>query len=100
MKTRLVLFSQSLDVGFSVGIEELFAALLPGCFEFWRGDVPVGAAFLADRTQVLAQILLRRPAKEPVAVVNLVNDQIRHTGVKVFKILKVSVARFKTPLHP
>ena len=51
---RLVLLTKSLDVRFAVGIEELFAALLPSCFEFWSCNVPVRPAFLSDGTQVLA----------------------------------------------
>jgi len=43
-----------LDAGFSVGVEEVFAALLPCGFEFGRGDVLVGAAFFGDGAEVLA----------------------------------------------
>ena len=42
----LVLLAEGLGVGFAVGIEEVFAAFFPCGFHFWRGDVPVGAAFL------------------------------------------------------
>jgi hypothetical protein len=75
----LILLAESLDVGFAVGIEEFLAALLPRCSEFRRCDVPIRPAFPGDRTQVLAEILQRRPAQEPVAVVDLVNDK---TGLK------------------
>ena len=74
-KPLLILFAESLDVGFAVGVEEIFAALLPGGFEFGTGDVPVGAAFFGDGAQVLAEIFERGAAEEPVAVVNLINDK-------------------------
>ncbi len=32
MCLRLILFAEGLDVGFAVGVEEVFAALLPGGF--------------------------------------------------------------------
>ena len=45
MQPLLVLFTESLGVRFAVRIEEFLAALLPCCFEFGRGDVPVRPAF-------------------------------------------------------
>ena len=75
----LVLFTDCLGVGFAVGIEEFLAALLPSGFEFGRGDVPIGPALLGDGTQVLTEILHSGPAEEPVAIVDLVDDQ---TGFK------------------
>jgi hypothetical protein len=48
--TLLILFTQSLDVGFAVRIEEFLTALLPRRFEFRRCDVPVRPAFLANGT--------------------------------------------------
>ena len=71
----LVLFTESLDVRFAVWIEQFLAALLPRCFEFGRGDVPVRPALLDNGTQVLAEIFQSGPAEEPVAVVDLVNDK-------------------------
>ena len=44
----LVLFTQGLGVGFTVGIEEFLSALLPRRFEFGRRDVPVRSAFLGN----------------------------------------------------
>ena len=46
----LVLFTDSLGVGFAVGIEEFLAALLPRRLEFGRCDVPVRPAFLGNGT--------------------------------------------------
>jgi hypothetical protein len=73
----LILFTESLDVGFAVGIEEFLAALLPRGFEFGGSDVPVRPAFLDDGAQVLAQIFKSGPAEEPVAIVDLIDDQTR-----------------------
>ncbi len=72
---RLILFSESLDVGFAVRVEEFLAALLPRCLEFGRSDVPVRPAFPGDGTEILAQIFDRGAAEEPVAVVGFINDQ-------------------------
>ena|ERR1700690_377474 len=55
----LILFTESLGVGFAVWIEELLAALLPRGFEFGRGVVPVRPAFPGNGVQVLAEILQR-----------------------------------------
>src|SRR6204780_5692438 len=71
----LILFTESLDVRFAVRIEEFLAALLPRRFEFGRCNVPVRPAFLGDGTQVLAEIFHGGPAEEPVAVVDLINDE-------------------------
>jgi hypothetical protein len=71
----LILFTESLDVGLAVRIEEFLAALLPRRFEFWLCDVPVRPAFLGNGTQVLAEIFQSGPAEEPVAVADLVNDE-------------------------
>jgi hypothetical protein len=51
--------------------------LLPRFLEFGRCDVPVRPAFLEHGTQVLAELLQRRPPKKPIAVVDLVNDKTR-----------------------
>ena len=53
------------------------------------GDVPVGPAFLENGTQVLAQLFDRRTAEEPVAHVDLVNDQPRleHDHVRDHRIV-------------
>ena len=71
----LALFAESLSKGLAVWIEQLLAALLPGRFEFGRGDVPVRPAFAADGTQVLSEILDGGASEEPVTIVDLVNDK-------------------------
>ena len=86
----LILFTESLGVRFAVRIKEFLAALLPRRFEFGRCDVPVRPAFPGNGTQILAEIFHRGPAEEPVAVVDLVNDQaglednrVRNHGIVV-----------------
>src|ERR1700686_1335778 len=71
----LILFSESLDVRFTVRVEEFLATLLPRRFELGRGDVPVRPAFFGNGAQVLAEIFHRRPTEEPVAHVDLINDK-------------------------
>src|SRR5262249_48599666 len=44
-------------------------------FQFRSCDVPVGSAFLAHGTEVLTEIFYGGPAEEPIAVVDLMNDQ-------------------------
>ncbi len=83
------MFTESLGVRFAVRIEEFLAALLPRRFEFWGCDVPVRPAFLGNGTEVLPELFQRRPAKEPVAVVNLVNDKtgLEHNRVRNHRIV-------------
>ena len=71
----LILFAERLYVCFAVRIEEFFAALLPRPSKFGSCDVPVRPAFLRNGAQVLAEIFQSGPAEEPVAVINLINDQ-------------------------
>jgi hypothetical protein len=71
----LILFTESLEVRFVVRIEEFLAALLPCRFEFGRCNVPVRPASLGNGTQLLVEIFECGPAEEPVAVVDLVNNQ-------------------------
>src|ERR1700676_3280950 len=71
----LILFTETLNARFAVRIEEFLTALLPRRFEFGRCDVPVRPAFLGNGTQVLAEVFQSRPAEEPVAVVDLINDK-------------------------
>lgn len=71
----LVLFAESLGIGFAIRIEEFLASLLPRRFEFERCDIPVRPAFLGNGTQVLAEIFHRGSTEVPVAVVDLVNDK-------------------------
>src|SRR5215475_5066668 len=66
-------------LGFTVRIEEFLATLLPRRLQFRRCDVPIRPAFLADGTEVLAEIFHCGPAKEPIAVVDLVNEQTGRT---------------------
>src|SRR6516225_932543 len=73
----LPLFAESLGESLTVGVEEFLAALLPDLFHFGGSDVPVGTAFLEHRTKVLAELFYRGPPKEPIAVIDLVNDQAR-----------------------
>src|SRR5258708_4552433 len=72
----LILFTEGLDVRLAVRIEEFLAALLPRRFEFGRRDVPVRPAFLEDRTQVLAEFFQSGPSEEPIAHVDLINDEL------------------------
>ena len=71
----LILFAESLEIGFAIRIEEFLAALPPRLFEFGRRDVPVRTAFPGHRAQVLAKFLQSWPAKEPVAVVDFIHDE-------------------------
>jgi hypothetical protein len=73
----LILFRKNLGVGFAIRVEQVLAALLPRLFQLWRCNVPVRPAFLENGTQVLAELLQRRPPKEPIAIVDLVNDKTR-----------------------
>ena len=50
----LIRFTQTLNEGFAVWVEEFLVALLPCRFQFGDGDVPVGSAFLEHCSQVLA----------------------------------------------
>src|SRR2546427_11682583 len=72
----LILFTEGLDVRLAVRIEEFLAPLLASRFEFGRRYVPVGPAFLEDRTQVLAEFFQSGPPEEPVAHVDLINDEL------------------------
>ena len=72
----LFLFAESLKIGFAIRIEEILAALLPRCFEFGRCDVPVRPAFFGNHTEVLAELFHGGPTQEPIAVVNLINDEV------------------------
>src|SRR5580698_3014135 len=63
----LVLLPQSLNDLFAVGIEEFLSALLPCRLHLRRGDVPIGAAFLEDYAQVLAQVFQCGTPEKPVA---------------------------------
>jgi hypothetical protein len=96
----LILFRQDLGVGFAVRIEQVFAALLPRFPELGRCDVPVRPAFFENGMHVLAELLQSRPPKEPIAVVDFVNDKTRFEhdhmgdhriviGVSIFRYVEV-----------
>src|SRR3954453_15075260 len=73
----LILLADRLRVALPVREEELLPAFLPRGLQLGCADVPVGSAFLEDGTQILAQLFHRRAAEEPVAYVDLLNDQTR-----------------------
>ena len=72
---HLILFPQRLNVRFAVRVEELFTALLPRGLESGCRDVPIWPALAGDGTQVLTQIFQSRTPKEPVTVVDLMDDE-------------------------
>ena len=49
----------------------------PSGFQFGPGDIPIGTAFLEHGTQVLPELFDGRPAKKPIAVVDLEYDKTR-----------------------
>ena len=71
----LILFTEGLDVRLAVRIEEFLAALLPRSLELRGRDVPVRPAFPGNGAQILAEVFHSGTAEEPVAVVDLVNDE-------------------------
>jgi hypothetical protein len=79
----LILFTESLDGGSAVGIEEFLAVSPPRCFKFGRCDIPVRPALPEDRTQVLAEIFQSGPAEQPVAIVDLINEK---TGLEDYHV--------------
>src|SRR5262249_31916582 len=62
----LILFPDSLGVGFAVRIKAFLAALFPCRFQFGCCDVPVRSAFLGHGTQVPAKIFQCGPTEKPV----------------------------------
>ena len=60
-----------------VGVKEFLITLLPRSCQIRSCDIPIGSTFSENRTQILAEILDCGSAKEPVAVVDLVNDETR-----------------------
>jgi hypothetical protein len=85
----LVLFVERLNIGLAVWIKDRLALLAPGRFQRWRGDVPVGAAFLADRPQILPKLFHCRTAEIPVAVIDLMDDKagLQHEDVRNHRIV-------------
>src|SRR5437899_11495265 len=72
-----VLFGERLRLRFSVRKETRLLALRPGCSLLRAADVPIGTAALQHGAQVKAQLLHRRPAEEPVPIVDLVDTPAR-----------------------
>src|SRR5437899_9007117 len=68
-----VLFGERLRLRFSVRKETRLLALCPGLSLLRAADVPIGTAALQRGAQVEAQLLHRRPAEEPIAIVDLVD---------------------------
>lgn len=77
-------------VGSVVAIEGFFITLLPCCFQVRMCDIPIGPALSENRTQILAKVFDCRPTKEPVAVVDFVNDKpgLKHDGVWNHRIVQ------------
>ncbi len=74
----------SVLVRFVVGIKQFFIPVLPRSFQVRICDIPIGSRFSENRTQVLAEIFDCGSAKEPVAVVDLVNDETRFKHDRVW----------------
>jgi hypothetical protein len=73
-----------------VGVKKFLIALLPRRFQVRICDIPIGATFSENRTQILTEIFDCGSAKEPVAVVDLVNDETRlkHDRVRDHRIVE------------
>src|SRR6202040_1425633 len=80
----------------SVWKETRLLALRPSSSPLRTADIPIGSATLQHGAQVEAQLLHRRPAEEPVTVVNLVDAQARleHQRVRDHRIvMRVGIFR-------
>src|SRR2546421_12102164 len=73
----LVLLREHLRERLPVRKETALVAVLPLRLELGLRDVPVRTAFLEDRPEIATQLLDRRPPEEPVAVVDLGDDEAR-----------------------
>src|SRR5439155_16523568 len=73
----LLLLPKHLPVGLAIGIKAIMFTPFPSGFQFGPTDVPVRTAFLQHSTQVLPKLFHGRPAKKPVAVVDLEYDETR-----------------------
>src|SRR5215831_6824257 len=71
----LIRFTKSSGVRFAVRIKKFLAPFLPRFLEFRRGDVPVRPTLSGDGTQVLSKLFQSRTPKEPVAHVDLIDDE-------------------------
>src|ERR1700690_631834 len=82
--TRSLLLRKYLRVALAVWIEAIFFAALPRGLQLGTSDVPIGAAFLQHRSQILAKFFDRRPGKIPIAVIDFEYDEPRfeHEGVR------------------
>src|ERR1700720_1854425 len=85
---RLLLFPKYLPVALAIGIKAIALAPVPGGLESGRRDVPIRTAFPRYGTQVLPEFFERRPANEPVAVVDpehhetrFKDDDVRDHGI-------------------
>ncbi len=67
-----------------VRIKEFLITMLPRGFQIGICNIPIGSTFSENRTQILAEILDCGSAKEPVAVVDLVNDETRFKHDRVW----------------
>src|SRR4029077_12629487 len=74
---RLLLLPKYLTVGLAIGIKAIMFTAFPSGFQFGSGDVPVRTAFPQHNTQVLPKLFDGRPAKKPVAVVDLEYNETR-----------------------
>src|SRR3984893_7000883 len=63
--------------GLVIGIKPVMFTPFPSGFQFGPSDVPVRAALPQHRTQVLPKLFDGRPAKKPVAVIDLEYDETR-----------------------
>jgi hypothetical protein len=84
----------------AVGVKEVLITVLLRCFQVRVCDIPIGSALYENYTQILAEIFDCGSAKEPVAVVYLLNDKtgLKHNcvwnhrimeGIRVFGNIKV-----------
>src|SRR3984957_9613895 len=83
------LLAEYFGVGFPVGIKAVLFAPLPSGFHFRSGYVPIRAALLQYRSQVLPQLFVGWPAEEPIPIVDFKNQQSRlqHNGVRDHRIV-------------
>src|SRR5712671_3449514 len=73
----LLLLPKYLPVGLAVGIKAIMFIAFPGGFQFGLSDVPIRTAFLQYGAQILPKLFDGRPAKKPVAVVDLEYNETR-----------------------
>src|SRR3954453_7200719 len=71
----LIPVTQALDIALPVWVKHLLAPLLPCRLDLRLRDIPIGPALHADGTQIVTELFGRRTTEEPVAVIDLVNDE-------------------------